>query len=144
MSVIAWDGKTLAADRRAVSNGICRTASKIFKLPDGTLFACSGLLVHGLQVKHWLESGAAVENFPAAQRDKDDWEACWHILHDGRVHCYERTPYPLVFAEPFQAMGSGRDYAEAAMYLGKTASEACQVACHFDVGCGNGIETLTL
>jgi hypothetical protein len=42
------------------------------------------------------------------------------------------------------AFGSGRDYAEAAMFLGCDAKRAVEVACQFQTDCGNGIDTLRL
>jgi ATP-dependent protease HslVU (ClpYQ) peptidase subunit len=41
------------------------------------------------------------------------------------------------------AIGSGRNYAMAAMYLGKTAAEAVAVAAALDSSVGCGITTLT-
>lgn len=41
------------------------------------------------------------------------------------------------------AIGTGRDYARAAMHLGRNAVEAVQVAILFDENCGNGVDTLT-
>ena len=66
------------------------------------------------------------------------------VLPDRSLHKFESTPHPLRFPPQNFAIGSGRDFALAAMHLGKTAVEAVEVACHFDSGCGNGIDTLTL
>jgi len=46
--------------------------------------------------------------------------------------------------DAFCAMGGGRDYALAAMFLGKSALEAVQVACALDITCGKGIDVLEL
>ena len=55
---------------------------------------------------------------------------------------YEQTPNPFVVEDKQWAIGSGRDYAIAAMHLGRTAAEAVAVACLFDVSCGMGIDTM--
>lgn len=43
--------------------------------------------------------------------------------------------------DDFCAVGSGFQYAEAAMYLGKTTEEAVDVAIHMDYGCGGDTVT---
>lgn len=35
MTIIAWDGKTLAADKRGTVAGMAYTVTKIHRLPDG-------------------------------------------------------------------------------------------------------------
>lgn len=42
MSVIVWDGETLAADRQATCAGLRYTAQKIGRLEDGSLLAWTG------------------------------------------------------------------------------------------------------
>ena len=143
MTCIAWDGKTLAADKRAVNNGLTRTVTKIFKLSDGALFAGCGDFAFCLQMKEWAEQGCNLETFPVAQKEKDDWQVCVIVDKTG-LRLYERTPYPLRFEDKFYSCGSGRDFAHTAMHLGKSAREAVEIACLFDSGCGNGIDELTL
>ena len=83
-------------------------------------------------------------DFPPSQRDKDDWAGMLVILRDRRIARYERTPYPVFYEDETFAIGCGRDFALAAMHLGKTAREAVEVAIALDSGCGNGIDALTL
>jgi 20S proteasome alpha/beta subunit len=141
MTTIAWDGKTLAADKRAVNNGYSGgTVTKIHHWTGG-LCAFSGDLDVGMQMVQWLRDGANPAKYPA-QQEKN---ACVFlvIMRDGRTCRYESTPVALWFENEQQAMGSGRDYALAAMHLGKTAREAVEVAIALDCGSGNGIDTLT-
>ena len=63
---------------------------------------------------------------------------------DKSIRKWERSPYPLKFHDEQFAIGSGRDFALAAMYLGKTAAQAVEVACVFDSGCGNGVDAMAL
>lgn len=46
--------------------------------------------------------------------------------------------------ESYFSIGSGADYARAAMALGKTAAEAVAVAARFDLYTGFGVDTLRL
>lgn len=144
MTIIVWDGKTLSADKRSLNNGLCLTVTKIYRLKTGELFGMSGEMVFCSQVKEWVEAGCIVADFPTAQRDKDDWQPCLVVSRDGKGRVYERTPFPNTYDDNWCALGSGRDYAVAALHLGKTAKEAVEVACLFDCGCGNGIDTLEL
>lgn len=142
MSVIAWDGHTLAADKRASMGTLIRTTTKIFRSGDA-LVAYAGDAVFGEEMRAWFDQGAKPEDFPASNRDKDDWAGLLVIRKGKPIQRYERTPYPLSFEDDQFAIGCGRDFALAAMYLGKTAREAVEVAIALDSGCGNGIDTLT-
>jgi hypothetical protein len=143
MSVVAWDGKTLAADKRASLGTLIRTTTKIFRC-HGALLAYAGEAVFGEEMRAWYMRGANPEDFPASNRDKDDWAGLLVIRKGEPITRYERTPYPLRFEDKHFAIGCGRDFALAAMYLGKTAAEAVAVAIALDSGCGNGIDTLEL
>ena len=139
MSVIAWDGKTLAADRRASLGTLIRTTTKVFQL-DEVLAAYAGDADAGEEVLAWFKAGRDPSTFPPSQRDKDTWAGLLIVWPDGTLWKYERTPYPLKFPPQQFAIGSGRDFALAAMYLGKNAADSVMVASHFDSGCGNGVD----
>ena len=142
MSVIAWDGKTLAADKRASCGSYFRTTTKIFKHGMG-LFGYAGEASAGEEVFAWFRDGHNADKFPTSQRDKDDYAGLLVVWDNGELWKYERTPFPLKYPPQQFAIGSGCDFALAAMYCGKTASEAVEVACQFNIWCGNGIDTLT-
>lgn len=143
MTVIAWDGETLAADKRCCVGGLVRTVTKIHRVGD-VLVGGSGDLAFVAQMVEWVRGGRKPEAYPADQRHKDDWQPCIVIEADGTPAIYERTPHPIRYEDRFCAIGSGRDYAMAAMHLGKTAREAVEVACALDAGCGNGVDELDL
>ena len=144
MTVIAWDGKTLAADKRAVQGSLIRTTTKIFRSQRvKALLAYAGEAAGGNEMVFWFESGAVARDFPEKQRDPDKWAGLLVVYRDGTLHRYEHTPHPVVFEDATHALGSGRELALMAMHLGKTAKEAVELACLFDSGCGNGVDTLT-
>lgn len=143
MSVIAWDGISLAADKRACVGTMIRTTTKIFRV-NRCLVGYAGDAAFGEQVLAWFRAGENVDDFPNHQRDKDDWAGLLVIRPDGRIQKYERTPYPLTFEDTLFAIGCGRDFALAAMYCGKSASEAVELTCSLDNGCGNGVDVLKL
>lgn len=151
VTVIAWDGKTMAGDRRALYVGLARTVAKIRRGPDGSLVGFSGDGWQAEELFHWFVNGAAPEKMPPAQRDKDDWASMLVVKLvlkregvEAEVWSYERSPFPVRLYDPFTAIGAGRDYALAAMHLGKCAREAVEVASHFDISCGNGVDVLEL
>lgn len=146
MTIIAYDGVNLAADKMATNGSLPMTVTKIFKTAIG-MIGISGSAVTGSMVKEWLTStDPSAANFPdlklAGNTDLESYVL--HITNDGDIHFYCDRPYPVVIEDRTYAIGSGRDFAMAAMYLGKTAVEAVEIACHLDVYCGNGIDTLTL
>lgn len=143
MTVIAWDGKTLAADKRAVNAGLILTVTKIKRVND-VLVGGTGSPDFIGEMVEWVRAGRETAAFPASQRDKDDWQPFVVIERDGTVSKYERTPYPLRYEDQHFAMGSGRDYAMAALHIGLTAAAAVKVASALDNSCGNGVDTLTL
>lgn len=142
MSVIAWDGVTLAADRRASDGGFIHTTRKIARV-RGHLVGFTGQTAFGEQMVNWFERGGKVEDFPEAQRHADDWSGLLVIAPGPAIFKFERTPFPIIVRDLMFAVGSGRDFAMAAMACGRPAAEAVEIACRFDSGCGNGIDTLT-
>ncbi len=141
MSVIAWDGYTLAADKRACMGTMVRTTTKAF-LVRGALCAYAGDADAGEELLAWFMRGHAASDFPASQRDRDGWAGLLVVWSNGDIWKFERTPYPIKFTPQQFAIGSGRDFALAAMLCGKTAAEAVEIACQLDSGCGNGIDVL--
>jgi len=142
MTVIAWDGKTLAADKRALNNGRATTVTKICK-HEGWLLAVSGDLTRGLELVKWFKAGQDPEKLPAFQLTLADYVPLLAINKDG-VYLFEMGHMPFKIEEPFFACGSGRDCALTAMHLGRDAVQAVQITCEVLTNCGNGIDTLTL
>ena len=141
MSVIAFDGQTMAADKRACLGTMIRTTTKIFRVGDA-LCAYAGDAAMGEEMLAWFRGGALPDQFPAGQRG-DDWSGLL-VVRKGEILKYERSPYPVRFEDKFFAIGCGRDFALAAMHLGHDARTAVEVAIALDSGCGNGIDTLEL
>lgn len=146
MTVIIWDGKKLAADKRAVQSDLIRTVTKIRKI-RGHLCGIAGDWDYGQEVFAWFENGADPASLPPFFRDKQDWVAFVTITPEGRVLKYERSPYPIDFTESveregFFAFGSGRDFAVGAMGAGATIEQAVEIASRYCISCGNGVDVL--
>lgn len=142
MTVIAWDGKTLAADKRSNYSRVISVVTKIHK-HENMLFGIVGGLAAGQAMLAWAKGGFVVADFPATQKNEDDW--CQFVVVDKEgFKVYEKSPYPILFEGPFCAEGCGKLSALTAMHLGKSAKEAVEITSLFDTGCGNGVDCLTL
>ena len=142
MTTVAWDGKTLAADRRfSAGNGIF-TVTKIQRV-NGCLVGLTGNFSQALELAKWLKDGADPKEFPKEQRDVDNGNGMVVVQADGTLIKYESSPVPITLHEKQFAFGSGGDFARAAMFLGKCACDAVEIAMVFDPATGNGVDTLT-
>jgi hypothetical protein len=139
MTTVAWDGKTLAADKQAEINGIKQRVTKIRRLPNGSIVGSSGCAVVGRIYIQWLQVGGPRPDV----LDGDDWCAVLEIKPDGSIWRHEKYGC-LLIEEDFYACGSGSGLALAAMECGKTAAEAVVIASKFDTGTGSEVDTLTL
>lgn len=140
MTVIAWDGKTLAADKLTSDNGVAWISTKIERAPNGALLGSAGTASSGRALKQWWIAGAKPEEFPKDEKDA----TLLVITPDRKILMYWQSNYSFNIENERAAIGSGRDFALAAMHLGRTAIEAVEVACALDINCGNGIDTLAL
>ena len=140
MTIIAWDGKTLAADRRVCYNDEIFVTTKIFKNNLG-IFGVAGEGVFCYEVLSWIKKNRVIKNWPK-KLNKEDFAVILFITNKKEILFYADCPLCDKLEVPFVAIGSGAQYARAAMFLGKTAKEAVEVACMFDPYCGNGIDYL--
>jgi hypothetical protein len=144
MTVIVWDGKTLAADKLAVQGDLKRTVTKIRRL-RGHLVGVSGDWDRGQELLHWFVEGADPSKYPEFQKTDNDFVGMMAVRPDGCVIKFERSPYPMEYPEEkWYCIGSGRDFAYGALWMGANAKVAVQVAMSFASSCGMGIDTLTL
>lgn len=143
MTIIVWDGKTLAADKQATNSDLVRKVTKIRRI-RGHLVGVSGDWDRAQEIFDWFERGAEHEKLPAFQK-ADDFIGLLVITPDKRIFKYERSHVPMDFSEEdWFCMGSGRDYAYGALYMGANAASAVMAASAFSTSCGEGVDTLTL
>lgn len=142
MTVIAWDGKTLAADQMAFHNDMRIKVSKILKDSEGYLLAITGDLDAGKSLIHWWHN-KNLEKWPACQADKDRWASLIVITPEKKIFKFEREPFSYEILDKQFAMGNGAHFALAAMKLGKSAKEAVELAIELCPMCGLGVDELT-
>ena len=143
MTVLAWDGSTLAADKLADQGGVKKSTTKIFKV-NGHLLGVSGNLSIGMELIAWWSNGANPEAYPPSNRSLDDGARLIAIGADKKVMVYEISPHPFQIEGDFCAFGCGSAPALAAMDCGADARRAVEIACKYDTGCGNGVDVLAL
>jgi hypothetical protein len=143
MSVVAWDGKTVAADKRACLFDAAMKTTKAWLMPGGIIVATTGERGFGLAMVDWWSAGALAATWPPFQAT-DDW-ARLIVFEPGQdPYTYERQPVRQVVEDPFMAWGSGRDFAMGAMAMGANARQAVAIASQFNVYCGNGIDEFSV
>lgn len=137
MTTIAWDGKTLAADRKTSSDGAAyRYDTKIMEIPGGYV-ACCGNVPQVHRFVRWLRSGRA----EAIEIDTDALGAL--MIVSGELTLWDGSlPTPCRIDEKI-AIGSGTSWALAALDFGKTAAEAVAYAATRDNGTGGGVDTVS-
>lgn len=146
MTIICWDGTTLAADRRATSGGFnAYTAPKIFRAPDGSLYGTCGDCDAGAVLRRWFLGGADPAAWPTiTQHDKDRWGTLLVIRPDASIELYLQEPHALLPDKGPIAIGSGRECGMTAMLMGASAAEAVAVTCRVRNDCGDATDTLRL
>lgn len=145
MTVIAWDGTQLAADKWTSFGSVVGVTTKIHRVGDALVGGAGSTAVIKEMVE-WIRRGCIAAEFPAVQRDVK--EGCSllvirKVLRDRVILQYETTPYPLVIESPIWAIGTGRDLALMAMHLGETATSAVLLTAGFCSDCGGGVDFLT-
>ena len=138
MTVIAFDGQAMAADRQGELFCTKTFRTKIRRI-GSLLVGCAGEARASEAVCQWLVSGADSARFPnIAEADK----ANVLVAGPDGLFVYENSPFPMRLENKFFALGSGGDAAMATMALGFDARRAVEIACEVCTGCGGGIDTL--
>ena len=143
MTTVCYKGGVMAADKQATSSG-CKHGkmTKIFKI-NGHLVGVAGDGHACMEMIRWFTNGAKEEDFPEIQKDEDNG-MLMVVTPAGKIQFYEKSYLPIEYENDFAAMGSGRDWALGAMVCGKSAIEAVDIACQFDIYSGNGVNWLNL
>ena len=142
MTIIVYDGKTLAIDNAAVKDGIKTPIIKSWTTMAGEVLTGIGNAAQIALMRDWYTAGASPDAFPASQRDGNPW--CDFIVCNSQgLKRYEKTPAAIDHAHFPCAFGMGKDVALGAMAAGATAERAAQIVEHFVPDCGHGINTIT-
>lgn len=136
MTTIAWDGKSLAADRLVVQGGaIVLYRPKLVKAGTRGWFAVTGDLA---------DSQALLDYFDGGDRPTFSASAalCWI---DGELFEFDEATIPIRYEKPDRvrlAIGSGAKWALAAMDFGADARDAVRYAAKRDTCTGGRIDVV--
>ena len=141
MTTIAWKDGKIAADRLCMRGGNLRSEVSKLHASAAWIYGGAGNLDEVLEIARWIASGMKREDRPTL----DDGGAFGLVVrrHDGKCFRVEgKRPVLCEVAETFTACGSGRDFAIAAMALGKNARDAVKLAARFDVYTGDAVDVV--
>lgn len=139
MSVVVWDGKSLAVDRGATDGFTMWELDKAWKHDEEVLTGV-GAYSTICRMRDWYLAGCINDDFPRTLSHAE-----LIVVSPSGLKRYEHTsPQPIVHGFNKCAFGSGRDFAYGAMAMGATAEQAAQVACGFSVSCGHGVKSFNI
>ena len=146
MTTIATDGVTIAGDGRS-TNGWTIVSSCTKKIAVGVsengrpaIFAITGVLGILPPLMEWVAGG---RNGPPPECKEAGGWALLIIDATGYRRIESETPYPFEVELP-HAMGSGRDFAQAALDLGFGSVKAVQMAIARDAASGGEIQVIDI
>lgn len=142
MTVIAWDGNSLAADKLNWFAGSTTTITKIRKI-RGELYGISGKTALAQSCWKWIESEMSDDSFPGLQNDGEKSCIIMHIDSNRKIWIYEHGKNPWHNESPYYAIGGGGELAVGAMAMKANAKQAVEVAIQHNSLCGKGIDILT-
>ena len=147
MSVVVWDGKTLAADRQVTDGSMVRTTTKIRAIKTGKfkgyLMGAVGATATANLAMDWFEAGANPSHFPYEYMKSSEMGASLVVItQDKEIWRFDHLPVPIIMEDEEYATGSGRDFAYGALSMGADAAKACEIACGHSVECGVAIDII--
>lgn len=138
MTTIAWDGKTLAADTQATSNGLRDNHAVKAWRHGRILIACCGLAALAQRFRSWVLDGMDGESPYDGAEDGNGL-----VITADHVLCYGTSGvWPV--SQPFYTLGTGYQLAMGALAMGASAEEAVRVAAQFDTMTGGAVTVLSL
>lgn len=143
MTTIAWDGKTLAADRAAWSSGQKYRVRKVHKIraSDGQQFlvALTGDGHYATALLEWMQGGRHPGPYPFDEDYSiaiviDERKRIWRLGSKMLRYC------PVL--EKVHACGAGQDFAIGALEAGATAAQAIRIAMKRSDYAGLGVDVV--
>lgn len=143
ITTIAFDGTTLAADRKAAGDGVMNVR-KIFKLKRGGYLAGAGYMDQLVEVARWIDAGMKDTENPFTHKHGAENETDYLYIDKNGAPYWLTSPWlrPVRIAEKYVALGSGGDAAWGAMRAGATPRRAVSIAGERDVYTGSGIDVV--
>ena len=148
MTIIVWDGETLATDAAATDGKALWKSQKAWYCDDPVnnvpvIISGAGPLQTILEMRDWFQSSALPNEFPQVQLSPQfchfvviyavsglsRWEQGLFPIHHGRDQC---------------AFGEGKEFAYGALAMGADAKRAVEIAIDYSPHCGMGVRLYRL
>lgn len=146
MTTIAYRDGILAADTLITYGTTLMPCKhkKIHKLPNGSLFGFCGSIELGEIMRRSLVNVGQSDGILEDRRDldKENFEGIL-VSPDGQTLFFENRSW-IPLEVPYIAMGSGKEYAYGALFLGASAKQAVKTAMALDSGTGGRLHSLTI
>jgi len=144
MTVLAWDGKMLAADKQSTCGDAIAAVTKIFRWHGHGLLGITGNFSMGMEMMQWLRDGGDPATFRSDWRDPDKGPCLLYIRLDGTCLKFESSPVPFEVEGPLVTAGCGMSPALALLNAGLCATEAVEGTSAVLNSCGMGVDFLYL
>lgn len=137
MTTIVTNKKAIVADRRLVVAGhINQTVEKIIQVSPELIIASAGTMFDEFRaIQHFKKKNWP--SLPPIDFEDTGFKAILWLAGDWFLCDGDTVPIPIL--DEFACIGSGAEFALAALHLGKTLEEAVDLASRLDVNTGNGI-----
>ena len=143
MTIIAWDGRYVAADGLATSHSTrCLHPAKKLIVEDGLVFGFCGSLALHAEMLSWFRAGKKADDMPKCSESNN---SVLFVFDGGPAARFYKTELPYVEEqEPPFAWGYGAEFAIGAMDAGKGAAEAVEIAIKRNVWLGGPVQVIDL
>jgi hypothetical protein len=140
MTVVATDGKTIAADS-LTTFGYERSGQPAQKIvcKGGKIYAYAGVTCLFPVLIDWHLKGADPGSMP--KMGDEEWSML--VIDRDGMNLYSSAPYPLKVAAPF-AIGNAANFALGALALGVSSKAAVEVAIKLSTVCGGEIQVIDI
>ena len=143
MTVLVWDGLSLATDIQANDGSATWQSSKAWYVtnPHDKIGIVSGvgLLRDILNMREWYINGAIPEEFPS-----DATKSQLIVIDENGLWLYEGTPHAVCYGHEKIAFGHGKDFAFGALAMGADARQAVLACNQCSLHCGKGVEVYSI
>lgn len=139
MSVIVWDGVTLASDSDMNDGQVKVPFEKIWR-EGQRLCGVVGPVSDCLKLRAWVKEGSIPDKYPTISPD-----AYLVIVYpNGELTRFTASGIPIATFHKRLALGTGRDFAYGAMFMGASAEDAVRAAIKYSASCSGEVRTLKL
>lgn len=142
MTTIVWDTKTFAADRQTTFGGTPVAGNKITKTKykgQEAFIGTAGEVEVCTAVEDWIKAGCK----GSPKLPEEPQFSAMIVVKSGEVYFMSGSTFAHSMGKTKWAIGSGADYALGAMYAGRSAKEAVEIASQLDTGTGLGVDVVT-